>query len=166
MPESKRNGNIQSFFKPVPSSSKPSTSQAPGTRSKSRQVVGSKSTSTSTTDAQIRARSSSPPVPSLSSNLIVAVPQFSPNISNGIVPGSDDEDDDDSSTCSLEDLSTVIWKTESQPPAKPSTLSVPAPSTPRASRSRKPPAPSFKLSPLAAKQSNFKLMRWRNAQSG
>ncbi|PQE05057.1 2-isopropylmalate synthase protein [Rutstroemia sp. NJR-2017a BBW] len=154
MPEPKRNGNIRGFFKPVPPSSKPSASQTPGTRSKSRQVVGS--TSTSTADARTRARSSSPPVPSLSSNLVVAVPQFSPNISNGIVPGSDDEDDDDSSTCSLEDLSTAIWKTESQPPAKPSTLSVPAPSTPRASRSRKPPAPSFKLSPLAAKQSNFK----------
>jgi hypothetical protein len=153
MPEPKKNGNIRGFFKPVPPSSKPSTSQAPGTRSKSRQVVSS--TSTSTADAQTRASSSSPPV-SLSSNLVVAIPQFSPNISNGVVPGSDDEEDDDSSTCSLEDLSTAIWKTESRPPAKPSALSVPPPSTPRASRSRKPPAPAFKLSPLAAKQSNFK----------
>ncbi|KAM3075851.1 hypothetical protein ACMFMG_006626 [Clarireedia jacksonii] len=148
MPEPKRNGNIRGFFKPVP------PARAPGTRSNSHQVVSP--TSTSTADVQIRATSSSPPVSSLSSNPVVVTSQSSSNISNGIVPGSDDEEDDNSSTCSLEDLSTAIWKTDTRPLAKPPAPSVPLLSTPRASRSRKPPASTFKLSPLASKTSNFK----------
>ncbi|KAA8569084.1 hypothetical protein EYC84_000754 [Monilinia fructicola] len=67
--------------------------------------------------------------------------------SDSVVPGSDDEEDDDSDS-SLEDLDVIFNTNRTAPAGIPS---VPAPGTPRASRSRKPPTSTLQRSPLTVR---------------
>ncbi|QSZ34854.1 hypothetical protein DSL72_007713 [Monilinia vaccinii-corymbosi] len=139
MSQAKNNGNIRQFFKPSQKASTTTTTPSRSTRLRNRQPANPRS------NDPMQAMSSHQSSSSLSEPP-TSLPQSSLNISNGLVPGSDEEEDDDSDT-SLEDLD-VIFKINRTAPATPSS-SMPATVTPRASRSKKLPASALQRSPLA-----------------
>lgn len=151
MSQAKRNGNVRQFFKPLQQASVSKTTPPPVKQSDSQ----TSSRSTLLTNHQPETLNSDDPLESTSSQQScsslseppMSLPQSSSNISKGVVPGSDDEEDDDSDS-SLEDLDVIFNTNRTAPAGIPS---VPAPGTPRASRSRKPPTSTLQRSPLTVR---------------
>ncbi|CAD6445596.1 011a36a3-7401-4e4e-b207-c1d164605912 [Sclerotinia trifoliorum] len=156
MSSSKRNGNIRQFFQQAsPLTSAPPT-KAPRNTS---QIAFESPLSTSPQSSGLDLNTATEPMSSQKSSPSLSepptsIPQSSSNISNGVVPGSDDEDEDGFSDSSLEDLD-VIFKTNRTASVTTSSCA-PAPATPRASRSRKPPVSTAKLSPLTLRTPHYK----------
>ncbi|ESZ91481.1 hypothetical protein SBOR_8142 [Sclerotinia borealis F-4128] len=149
----KINENIRQFFKTILPISTSASTPLSESHSNSRTSSGcSLSTNLQPanpmTDDSMEATSSQQSSSSLSKPP-TNFPQSSSNISNGVVPGSDEEDDSAFSDSSLEDLN-VIFKTNRRAPATTSS-STPAPVTSRASMSRKLPVTTNKLSPSAVR---------------
>ncbi|EMR90831.1 hypothetical protein BcDW1_535 [Botrytis cinerea BcDW1] len=160
----KSNGNIRQFFKPTQQASTSSSTPLSTTSRNNDQIISGSSLSTTprptglVSSAAMESMSSpqsssSPSSPQSTSSLStppITIPQSSSNISNGVVPCSDDEGDSDSS---LEDLD-VIFKTNRTAPI--ATSSALAPVSPRASRFRNGPISSAKRSPMALKTTQYK----------
>ncbi|KAJ8066824.1 hypothetical protein OCU04_004206 [Sclerotinia nivalis] len=156
MSSSKSNGNIRQFFKPMQQASSTPPTKTPRNNS---QIASESPLSTSPQSSGLDLNTATEPMSSQQSSSSLSepptsIPQSSSNISNGVVPGSDDEDEDGFSDSSLEDLDVIFKTNRTASATTPS--SAPAPATPRASRSRKPPISTAKLSPLALRTTHYK----------
>ncbi|KAF7852743.1 uncharacterized protein EAF02_012142 [Botrytis sinoallii] len=160
----KTNGNIRQFFKPTQQAATSASTPLSTTSRNNDQITSGSSLSTNPQPTGLVSSatmepmsspqsSSSPSSPQSTSSLStppVNIPQSSSNISNGVVPCSDDEGDSDSS---LEDLNVIFKTNRTAPIATSSTL---APVSPRASRFRNDPFSSAKRSPLALRTTPYK----------
>ncbi|TGO54866.1 hypothetical protein BOTNAR_0257g00050 [Botryotinia narcissicola] len=162
----KTNGNIRQFFKPTQQASTSTSTPLSTTSRNNDQIASGSSLSTNPQPTGLVSSatmeplsspqsSSSPSSPQSTSSLStppVNIPQSSSNISNGVVPCSDDEDNSDSS---LEYLNVIFKTNRTAPVATSSTLAPVSPRASRASRFKNGPISSAERSPLALRTTPY-----------